>query len=220
MPGPNKDTVQNHLCLLPDQLSIFIHYLFTLVLTLVILAIRAFVLTSKRTTSSSKCAHSASTQPLLPVSEISFLPTNTTGTSTRLKASSISSTSLPTLGQNQNQDSSSKHRLSTSSKPALSRSQSRSKSPSRLGGYGNLPPSSRSASPFKSHHQHDDFAPAPHVPVISSSGVDEDDWGMPSTDANRRPRSRRRGLVGEFVYSVWQVAWPAALFYAWVVWNG
>jgi hypothetical protein len=208
IPGSNKDTIQNHLCLLPDQLSIFIHYFAVLILTLVVLAIRAFILTSKNSGSSNRTAHSSSTHPLLPINEISSPHLDATDTTTRLKASSISSPS--------NQPHEHKHRLSTYSKPALSRSQSPSKS--GLGAYGNLPPSSRSSSPFKPHQQ-DDFAPAPYVPVVTSGAdEDDDDWGMPST--SRRPRSKGRGLVGEFVHSVWHVAWPAMLFYAWVVWNG
>jgi ethanolamine phosphate phosphodiesterase len=208
IPGPNKDTIQNRLCLLPDQLSIFIHYLSILILTIVVLAIRAFVITSKDSSSSGRSAHSSSAHPLLPITEIHSPPLDSTDTTARLKASSISSTS----GQPHEH----KYRLPTSSKPAFSRSQSPSKS--LLGTYGNLPPSSRSSSPFKPH-QADDFAPAPHVPVVSSGAdEDDDDWGMPST--SRRPPSSRRGLLGEFVYSVWQVAWPATLFYAWIVWNG
>jgi hypothetical protein len=206
IPARNRDTVQNRLCLLPDQLSIFIHYLIIVIFTVVVLAIRAVILASKNSASSSGSAR-LTTHPLLPITELSSPPVEATA---RLKASSISSISAP-LHEH-------KHRLSSPSKPALSRSQSPSKSNSRPGGYGNLPPSSRSSSPFKSH-QHDDFAPAPHVPVVSSgNGEDADDWGMPTT--SRRSRIRSRSVIGEFVYSVWQTAWPAILFYAWVVWNG
>lgn len=209
MPGPSKDTIQNHLCLLPDQLSIFIHYLSILLLTLLVLAIRAVTVTSKGSSPSSKPTHSI--QPLLPLTETTPRPDMRGTTTTRLKASSISSASTSAQSHEH------KHRLSAPSKSSPSRSQSPSKS--RLGGYGNLPPSSRSSSPLKPH-QHDDFAPAPYVPVVSS-GLDDgdgDDWGMPS--ARQSARRRSRGMVGEFVHSVWQVAWPTLLFYAWVVWNG
>jgi len=203
IPARSRDTVQNHLCLLPDQLSIFIHYLIIVIFTVVVLAIRAGILASKNSAGS---AH-LTTHPLLPITELSSPPVEATA---RLKASSFSSVSAPPHEH--------KHRLSSPSKPALSRSQSPSKSNSRPGAYGNLPPSSRSSSPFKPHQQ-DDFAPAPHVPVVSSgNGEDADDWGMPTT--SRRPRSRSRSVVGVFVYSVWQTAWPAILFYAWIVWNG
>jgi hypothetical protein len=206
IPVRNRDTVQNRLCLLPDQLSIFIHYLIIVIFTLAVLAIRSVILASKDSTSSSRSAH-LTTHPLLPITELSSPPVEATA---RLKASSISSVSAPPHGH--------KHRLSSPSKPAFSRSQSPSKSNSRLGAYGNLPSSSRPSSPFKPR-QEDDFAPAPHVPVVSSgNGEDADDWGMPTT--SRRSRVRSRGVIGEFVYSVWQTAWPAILFYAWVVWNG
>jgi hypothetical protein len=202
IPPRNRDTVQNRLCLLPDQLSIFIHYLIIAILTVVVLAIRAVILASRNLTSSSRSAH-LTVYPLLPITEPSSSPAEATA---RLKASSISA--LPHEH---------KHRLSSPSKPSLSRSQSPSKSNSRLGAYGNLPPSSRSSSPFKPHQ--DDFAPAPHVSVVrSGNGEDADDWGMSTT--SRRPRIRSRGMVREFAYGVWQTAWPALLFYAWVVWNG
>ena len=221
-PGLNKDTVQNHLCLLPDQLSIFIHYLFILILTLVVLAMRAVILTSK-TSTAFKFSHPSSTYPLLPINGISSPPPS--DAATRLKASSISgsATSLPpALQQDQNQHQSRKHGPTTSflslNGTALSLFRSQSPSKARLAAYGNLSPSSRSSSPFRPHQQ-DDFASAPHLPVISAGADDgEDDWGMPSK--SHRPLSRRRGVFGEFVYSVWHVAWPALLFYAWVVWNG
>lgn len=217
IPGPNKDTIQNHLCLLPDQLSIFIHYLSILVLTLVVLAIRALILASKnsKSNSSNRLTQPTSTQPLLPITEVS--PPSALGItaiepSTRLKASSISSISAPPHEYQQEH----KHRPSNSSKLTYSRSQSPARA--RLGAYGNIPPSSRSSSPSKLHQQAD-FGAAPHIPVIGSGAdEDDDDWAMPSTSS--LPRSSSRGLVGEFVNSVWQVAWPVILFYAWVIWNG
>ena len=184
-PGIDKDTVQNHLCLLPDQLSIFIRYAQLLGFTLFVLAVRAIVLhltTTNSPTSSRRSTHSS--RPLLPISSTEAY---------HAKASSISSSLAP------------EHRPSA-----------RSQSPSKatLGGYGNLPPSSRSSSPFKS----DAFAPAPHAPVISVEQDESDDWGMPKSI--RRPVTRRRGIVGEFGHSVWQVAWPSLVFYGWLIWNG
>jgi ethanolamine phosphate phosphodiesterase len=57
LPTP-KDTVQNHLCLLPDQLTIFIRYGQLLLLTLIILAINAL----RRRPQSPEKSH-----PLLPI---------------------------------------------------------------------------------------------------------------------------------------------------------
>lgn len=56
-------TLQNHLCLLPDQLSIFIHYGYTLAFTLTVLLVRAVILGLRPT--------SSSTTPdlILPLSE-------------------------------------------------------------------------------------------------------------------------------------------------------
>ncbi|KAK1142080.1 hypothetical protein N8T08_008162 [Aspergillus melleus] len=60
--GNTATTLQNHLCLLPDQLSIFIHYGLILGLTLAVLLVRAVVRAAfpPKSTSSS---------PLLPLSE-------------------------------------------------------------------------------------------------------------------------------------------------------
>lgn len=209
MTGMNKDTIQNHLCLLPDQLAIFIRYAQVLVFTILVLAIRALMHHFRNshsnfnpsTTRSSRSKHQ---HPLLPIS-VSSEDTS------RLKASSSMSISTLTHAPGQTQ------RLHA-------RSQSPSKSQSRLdlGGYGNLLPSSRSSSPFIPPGLNDDFAPAPYVPVISSEQHqdDSDDWGTLNASTGMKLRPRSRGVMREFAHSVWQVAWPALLFYGWVVWNG
>lgn len=60
-------TVQNHLCLQPDQVSIFVQYAYILVLTLLILIVRA-ISVSFRSSSSSSETTSTMGEPLLPVS--------------------------------------------------------------------------------------------------------------------------------------------------------
>lgn len=63
-----KDTVQNQLCLLPDQLTIFIRYGLLFLLTLAILAINAFFHSSCSPDSSSRNSYSGKSEPLLPLS--------------------------------------------------------------------------------------------------------------------------------------------------------
>ncbi|KAL4928995.1 putative manganese ion homeostasis (Fr) [Aspergillus undulatus] len=78
-------TVQNHLCLLPDQLSIFVYYGLTLAFTLTVLIIRSLVL-ALRTTSTPP-----DNQPILPLTE-----TPTREIRTRARAvSHTSSSSIP-----------------------------------------------------------------------------------------------------------------------------
>lgn len=58
-------TVQNRLCLLPDQLSVFIHYVMIMILTLVVLLARAAMVTMYRSQS-----RQSNAGPILPLSEI------------------------------------------------------------------------------------------------------------------------------------------------------
>lgn len=55
-------TIQNHLCLLPDQLSIFIHYGIVLAFTITVLTVRAVILALRTTPS-------PSAEPILPLAE-------------------------------------------------------------------------------------------------------------------------------------------------------
>lgn len=55
-------TIQNHLCLLPDQLSIFIHYGFVLAFTTAVLIVRAVILALRATPS-------PAAEPILPLAE-------------------------------------------------------------------------------------------------------------------------------------------------------
>ena len=57
-----KDTIQNHLCLLPDQLGIFIRYAQLLIFTIITLAITAF-----RTTQPASTPEHEKSEPLLPL---------------------------------------------------------------------------------------------------------------------------------------------------------
>ncbi|KAL4922408.1 hypothetical protein BDW62DRAFT_172457 [Aspergillus aurantiobrunneus] len=79
-------TLQNHLCLLPDQLSIFIHYGLVLAFTLTVLIVRAVILALR-------AAPSASTEPILPLSETREVRTRGRAVS-HTSSSSISNTSF------------------------------------------------------------------------------------------------------------------------------
>ena len=191
-----KDTIQNHLCLLPDQLSIFIRYGTLLAFTLVVLLLRAFLVVLFPSTSPS-----SSSDPILPLSTHPTSNQNLSPSHTTTYHSESSSTS--------SSSSETQSRLA----PRTTTSAIRGPSPSKLGGYGLG--TSRPSSPSKSI---DPFAPAP---VFSDA---YDDYGMPATKPTRRkPRSRPKGLVGvgqEWRRSIGRVAIIAAIWYTWVLWTG
>lgn len=195
-PGVRRDTIQNHLCLLPDQLGIFIRYAMLLVLSLVILAIRAVM-------PQSRLHHDiASRKPLLPLSKEKSPPLNNSILFRHAVSSSSSSSSpeQPISGTV-----SSAYRTPRSASP-------------KLGGYGNLPVESRSSSPSKAKTKLDAaFAPASGANVISID--DEDvDYGMPR--GRRRAPGQQRGIFGEFGHSLGRVAVPVLVFYFWLLRRG
>ncbi|KIW23196.1 uncharacterized protein PV07_11416 [Cladophialophora immunda] len=174
-----RDTVQNHLCLLPDQLSIFIRYGQLLGLTLFTALVAAI---RYNPTAAVEEASREKSEPLLPTAETHHRRPDTS------KSSCI-------------QNGQAGHQLSTR----------------KMGGYGQLPASSRTSSPSK----------PPYVDYVRNSApgageLDSDDWGMPkSTKArqsgrNRPPRSR----LAFFGRSLWRTAWPVLLIYGWLIWNG
>jgi hypothetical protein len=62
--GTSQPTIQNHLCLLPDQLSIFIYYGIIFLVTIVVLVIRAMAMTFM------SFGKPTDYEPTLPISEI------------------------------------------------------------------------------------------------------------------------------------------------------
>jgi ethanolamine phosphate phosphodiesterase len=188
-----RNTIQNHLCLLPDELAILVRYVFLLALTLLILAIEAVV-----------TRNSESGKPLLPLSKEQAGPINHGPIFPHAVAlTSSSSSSLPeqTLAVG---SAISAHRMPRSGSP-------------RLGGYGNLPLEPRSSSPSKARLA-TSFAPAKSTNIMSNGG-DDDDWGM---QRGRRQTfgQKRRSIMVEFGHSLGRVAVPVLVFYVWLVRRG
>lgn len=180
IPTP-KDTLQNHLCLLPDQLSIFIRYAQLLLLTLIILGINA--LRSPSQTATGSPDREKAQEPLLPLTT-----PHTDSATARARSQSTS----------------------------LSANHKHSGNLSARNSYGNLPASSRSASPAKGveqqlQQQHDPFAPPPHVLLAES-----DDWGMPKA---RRKRARRRRRLEVFVRNLLEVTVVVLGWYGVLMWR-
>ena len=183
-----KDTVQNHLCLLPNQLGIFIRYGQLLVLTLIILMVSAI-----RSKSSTAVLEYEKSEPLLPLHKNSASSQMSSGASSEGEQSQV--------------------HLKTRN--------------GKLGGYGNIPVSSRSSSPSKPASTPDPFAPASHSYLVDSatnaerrrgrSGIDE--WGMPKHGRRHRPSTRRHSRSGIFITSLRDVAAPVLAFYFWLLWS-
>lgn len=70
-PGPKDQTLHTHLCLLPDQLSIFTRYVILFVITLFILLIRAFTTIYRRPTT----LNSNPSSSILPITNPDTQPT-------------------------------------------------------------------------------------------------------------------------------------------------
>ncbi|KIV89791.1 hypothetical protein PV10_07166 [Exophiala mesophila] len=192
-----RDTVQNHLCLLPDQLGIFIRYAQTLVFTLIII-ITATIRYKPSSAAEYRHGGHPKSDALLPL---------TKDYPSRHPASNTSSTS------------------STSS--VLSHHQSDTylstrKSNGNGSSYGNIPASSRSSSPSKPPYP---YAAGTDRNLEGLTFNDDDDWGMPSATASDRKASasQRRGpktRLGYFIKTLWQVSWPVVCLYLWLVWKG
>lgn len=194
--GVKRDTIQNHLCLLPDQLAIFIRYGILLLLTLLVLAIKAVM-------PPSMTIHDGENgKPLLPLIREKSPPSNS-GTLFRHAVASTSSSSSP------EQTIPDGGAISAQRTP-------RSRSP-KLGGYGNLPLASRASSPSKAKLDAA-FAPARGANVISM-GDDDDEWGMPQ-GKRRALGQQRKGVMVEFGHGVARVAIPVLGFYVWLVRRG
>jgi ethanolamine phosphate phosphodiesterase len=198
--GVKRDTIQNHLCLLPDQLTIFVRYGILLLLTLLVLAIRTVM------TPSMIIHDSESGKPLLPLVREKAPPFSNGTLFRHAVASSFSSSSSDQAISGNGVVSA--HRTPRSTSP-------------KMGGYGNLPLASRSSSPSKAKLDAA-FAPARGANVISMADGDDDDdrWGMPPGNRRALGKQRRRGIVVEFGHAVARVAVPVLGFYVWLVRRG
>ena len=204
-----RGTVQNHLCLLPDQLGIFLTYAKLLAFTLISLIIRAA--RWKPTTQQSQSDLEKDGAPLLPLTKVW---SGSKSTSKRAASPPTRSYSPPANGDTST--------LSASSVTAR-------KSGSNLGGYGNIPAQSRSRtpSPFKPHTQ-SGFTADSDDWGMPTNATDRVVYAQTHHDPNRSMRnmlewiwifkaSRSKWQV--FLKSVVVVATPTLLFYGWSLWT-
>lgn len=190
-----KDTIQENLCLLPDMLNIFTRYAYLLIFTVITI----FTITIRERRRNLPSEDTAA-PPILPLSNI-YSDGHLSKRNKSPAPIDTKSSSLPEMSQS-----------------LSSRCTTR---PSRyhgpvLGGYGNIPASSRSSSPSKSRHHHQNFREDLNEPNKDAriGGMAHDVW-----DTSRKPR-KRRSLLKHFGWNLWMVAWPILLWYFWLLWHG
>lgn len=188
-------TLQTHMCLLPDQLSIFIRYGILFGITLSLLAIQA----AARTLDPSRSALAGSGSPVLPT-------VNTTSLAENEKVGRVFSSRSSDGSSSESSTSSERHGLSVRSYNA------RTRSVSPIGGYGLQPSQSTYTTPLVDHPGY--FGPSDPAKEVEKLST--------SFSARSRPR-RLSGLAlfySELKWSVWRVASVVLLWYFWLVWKG
>ncbi|ORY19382.1 hypothetical protein BCR34DRAFT_471969 [Clohesyomyces aquaticus] len=194
-------TLQSHLCLLPDQLGIFIRYVTLVVITLFALLIRAALVAAGKISTSSQDSHI----PLLPVTEHASSAEN------EKAALSSSQHSEPTYDASSSNSSSSSE---GSRKLQIRSSNARGRSTSPQGGYGLPKPTSKLKYSY------------PLVQHAGYYGPTEEDlkpvktWGTVSTKKSK-PKKRGFALFAqEFRKSFLTVAVVVFGYYFYLIWNG
>ncbi|KAE9991801.1 hypothetical protein EG327_010902 [Venturia inaequalis] len=191
-----EETLQHHLCLMPDQLGIFINYILLLVFTLSCLLLRA----GHMATNPQKSQFAGPDSPLLP----------TTYGADKEKCSSSGTSSDDGLTQNSYTDI---NGGKLASRPSAARKE-RSVSP--LGGYGLPPPA---------HLQQTQRANVYRVPLVSHAGYypDRDERDLEKVGVFVDKRKRLKGLklfYAEFQWSVIKVAYAVLAWYGFLLYRG
>lgn len=203
-----RDTVQNRLCLLPDQLGVFVTYAQLLGLTLSVLIIRV-VLYKPVVDDDSSDDKDEKGKPLLPLShdDQSHITTSTCSTSAHSSDSLTRTTS--TTSRN----------IATKLGGYGDYGRSRSQSPSQRDGHTTQKPTRRYSNTQPRAHQ---------LPLIARAtgynepDLDTDDYGIPRY-INSSTRRRRWNLNGrtkkaELAKSTIRIAVVVLSYYVWCLW--
>jgi ethanolamine phosphate phosphodiesterase len=218
--NPLSATIETHLCLLPDQIGIFIRYAILVIITFGVLLTRAVLTPFFKLTpfASSASSDYYSSYPFLPMSSKDAHSRRDRDKEqedqTYNSRSSNSSTSSTSSAGSAN--------LASRTTAARTRSVSPA-SGTAAGGYG-LPPSQArytppSFSPVTSNYK------SPYVEDVDDEERDAF-MGMQRGKSGRMDRLERRKLtkfqviVREAGWSVFRVAWVAGCVYLWLVWYG
>jgi hypothetical protein len=182
-------TTETHLCLLPDQLSIFIRYGILIALSISTLLIRAiltpiFGLAPFSTRSS-------------PPDNYSLLPTS--------KASRRRDEPEDTHSSNSSTS-------STSSNKLAPRTAARTRSVSPVNGYGFPPPQQSKINTSFTGYPSNTYIPP------TDDGWDNADYSEKKRDAMRKPLTPLALFWREMWTSLWRVVWMVLGIYFWLVW--
>lgn len=195
--GAGTKTIQTHLCLLPDQLAIFIRYAFLLAFTLAALIVRAVIIAFG--TPPPSLTEDGTPHHLLPLFKS---PTDWD----RTKADSSSGASAlasPTAHSHANNN-------NLAVRPTAGRPRSMSPAP---GGYAipiHIPIADAKAYPSN-----------PLVDQFDRFGEGIVGWKGRDDDRAKRKRQGRGGkILGEVGWGVWRVGWVVGGWYAWLLWGG
>lgn len=198
-------TLQTHLCLLPDQLGIFIIYGILAVFSIVALAMNALVqVRNEEAAASINFSHLPTSEPAKPLQ-------NTAAYSKPGVTNSTSSTD--------------KHTNSTTLSARSFNSRTRSVSPAinnNSNGNGYSLPTTRPGSSLIEKAGY--YGNNPEYQMYNKEEVydESDDWGNPIFKKERQmkikvPKSFRRKLVDRFARDFGMAAGPAFLFYWWLL---
>lgn len=190
-----EETLQHHLCLMPDQLGIFIKYILLLIFTLSCLLLRA----GHMATNPQKSQFAGPDSPLLP----------TTNGADKEKCSSSGTSSDDGPTQNSHADNNGGTLASRSSAK-------KERSISPFGGYGLPPPA---------HPQQVQSANPYGVPLVSYAGYypDRDDRDLEKEDMFVDKRKKLKGIklfYAEFQWSVIKVAYVVLAWYGFLLYRG
>ncbi|KAI9714194.1 MAG: hypothetical protein M1812_006415 [Candelaria pacifica] len=204
-------TMQSHLCLLPDQLGIFLRYALFLGLTILALAVRAALIVSSGGEGgllSSQAGDYDKEGPLLPI-------TRSREGSSSAEEEKAAYANHPSQPDHSDQDGSQGLNSSLAAHPSdglsvRTNNRPRSRSP---GGYGYALSTSHSPSPPAASSM-GNFQPA-NDGAVSSVGGGE--WAK---ESKRRRGGRIRVMSLELARSLWRVGSVALIWYLWLVWRG
>ncbi|CCC05203.1 hypothetical protein SMACR_08071 [Sordaria macrospora] len=225
--GDGQPTIQTHLCLLPNQISTYLHYVGLGIFCIILLAIRAFLVPvlnlPKFALDLDADSHAASGISILPVF--------------KAKQEDYDEYNFPSAGFSA---SSSKYGSSATSGERRTRtgsvSSSLRKTSPRNGGHTEKSGRSRKSSVYSNsnkstkgwswggkHHHHE--------PRIQIPGEEEEDmyygastagskWRAKQNRKKPKPKTAMGVVVTELWTTVWRVAWMVVAVFGWLAWKG
>lgn len=192
-------SIQSHLCLMPDQLSLFIRYAMLFLVTILVLGVRGLLISSGTMAST---VNAAVESPLLPMSENASSAENEKAVLEHSRSGS----------DEENYST----RASTRSVQNIQNGHARTRTASPAGGYG-LPTGGQQQTRFKT----------PLIQHAGYFGPAEGAYQVPVWPKKKDiPKPRAKKLKGaalawaEFKWSIIRVASVVLCFYFWLIWRG